>query len=222
MVCFAQFQYKVNYEDLSRFILNAKTYFPNIEWEITLDDLTIRNRDIDSAVKRLNPNPGDIVLFDTGRIWEGLSFVNVIPEIKFQPYSVSDTFREKYVELATTIAKRYHDSGEETLSFCPIDFPWDSTLEMLAYVNEILPLHGYIISHSTRTIWLKKRGTNRLMGIVQRDGRDNYTNCCPRIVFDIDDGFLACGDEYDVPIELQRMFQKWVDGGRVGPVWQST
>ena len=218
MVCFAQFVYNVKFEDLSIFIENAQRYFPNFEWEITLNDMTISNTDIAKSVLRLQAKEGDKIKFDTGRTWNQLSFVNALPKVDFSTFHVSEEDYNIYTNLAQDIVNGYHDSGHEVALRQNITFPWEHTNIIMAIVNEMMPLDGFFCSLKSNILWIKKKDSYHIMTIQKSfssQSPDIYTNCGPQILFDMDDGFI-CGD--NVPVEMEEAFDEWVSRGRKGPV----
>lgn len=221
MVCFAQFVYNVKFEELETFIENAQRYFPNLEWKITLNDMTISSKDVVSAISRLKPSAGDVIKFDTGRIWDQLSFVNALPKVDFSLIKVSDEDRALHSDVVHSIVRGYHDSGAEVAMFMDVTFPWTSANVVMALVNEIMPLDGFFCSLSSKLLWIKKKDSYNIMCVTQNrhpkegDAPDSYTNCGPHLLFDMDDGFI---NEGIVPIEMHKAFDTWVRGGRKGPV----
>ena len=218
MVCFAQFVYNVKFENLKLFIENAQRYFPNFEWDISLNDMTISSKDIATSIIRLNAKEGDTIKFDTGRTWNQLSFVNALPKVDFSSINISEEDYNTYTNLAQEIVNDYHDSGHEVAIFRDMTFPWEHASVIMAIVNEMMPLDGFFCSVTSNILWMKKKDSYHLMTIQKnRLGRttpDVYTNCGPQILFDMDDGFI----DGDVPIEMQNAFDTWVRGGRKGPV----
>lgn len=225
MVGFASFRYNVKKADLPRFITNARTFFGEFEWKITVSDMTIKSRDIQHAIDRLNPSDNDTIVFETGRIWNGLTFMNTFPAPNFAQTQISQEKRDQFTDVANRIARNYHDSGHEVAIFAKLDnFSWESgdISIVMALVNEQMPLHGYIFAPSTKEIWLRKQGSHHLMGIRESRRDENeveYTNCYRSMVFDIDDGFQEAYGDDSIPIEFQTAFDRWVEGGRVGSIF---
>lgn len=233
MVCFSRFVYNVKFEDLVTFLENIKRYFPNTDWTVTLHKRIVfqsggplayrSHQDMVKRLVELNLVVGDVLTFDTGRIWDQKSFVHALPIVDFGAVKITEKDSIPYANIAQIMARNYHDSGRESASFHEIDFPWEEAYKVMKAVNDIMPLDGFFCSLTSKTLWMKKKGSSRIMVIRRHtDGLDWYTNSSPHILFDFDDGFIlgtndGVGDR-SVPMELQKAFETWVRQGRKGPV----
>ena len=216
MVCFAEFVYNIKYEDVVLFVESAQRYFSDLEWNITLNDVTINSTDIMQTLLRMNAKVGDTIKFSTGSVWNQLSFVNSLPKVNFSSINISKEDRKIYSDLAQKIVNGYHDSGTEVAIFINVSFPWENANVIMAVVNEIMPLDGFFCSPTSKLLWIKKKDSYHIMTIQKsRDGSaEVYTNCGPQIIFDMDDGFV----NGNIPIEMKVAFDQWVVGWRRGPV----
>lgn len=220
MVCFAQFRYSVNTKDVPQFIVNANRYFPNTEWSITYQDLTIKTSDLMYGVGRLQPKTGDVVIFDTGRIWRDESFVRSIPNVDFERISVTDEQRAKWSETAAGIDVSDGTGGGDWLCRNTADFEYSDIPVILKLIHERTPLEGFYLCPSTGEAWVR-RSTYGHLHIYPSETSDEkkytYSNSC-KFIFDFDDGFCANNDHRSVPIEFQEDFAAWTKNGYAGEV----
>lgn len=79
-------------KDLNTFIANAARFFPETEWKITVDDMTIKSANILDALKRLPLDPNKTVKFDAGY---ANTFPNTFPVTDFSNVKPSDEQRAK-------------------------------------------------------------------------------------------------------------------------------
>ena len=220
MVCFNQFVYKVSKADLPDFIPNANRYFPGVAWKVSVKKgksvMTIETTDLNDAVNTLAPTDSDTITFDTGRVWDSLSFWNVLPRMK--PCIVSDEQRQKLTQQAKVFTDG-NDSDEQNVNRM-ID--WSTINELMTLVHELSPVKSYVALPSCNMVIFEPMaerygGEPGLSCRVVKDGQ--IVSCyAPHLIFDMDDGFC---DIYqgNVPQELSDAFEKWVDGGRKGPVF---
>lgn len=111
------------------------------------------------------------------------------------------------------MVKDYHDSGAEVACFTSLmNFPWDRVPELLATMNSLMPLHGFIYDAESHRLWIRKNKSNHLMYV---DPKGMYTNCCPKVVFDMDDGFMF-DHEDETPPYFKRVFEEWCKAGKRG------
>lgn len=215
------YTYVVKVRNLKTFIENAKRFFPDTLWDISLHDLTIKSKDIEYAVSRLKPRDDDQLTFEA-EVWHGYTFINALPKVNFSVFKVSDEDRATLTEVAEKIAKCYHDSGMEVALHMEISFDWNKVKEIMTLVSERFPLDGYFYAASSNMIWLKKKNSSSLMFINKIDDKTIYTNCELEVIFDLDDGFVVPdytgGDNHPAPKEMVDQFNQWVENDRQGPV----
>lgn len=215
MVCFSQFRYQVAKSDLEKFFINANRYFPDVKWEVSCGDMTIKSTDIRNAVTRLNPADGDVIIFDTGRIWDSLSFWQSLPRL--QPCEVSEELRQK-LSPQVDLALRYNDREEENIGQ---QIDWTTVPQFMTLVHERSPVVSYYPLPSLNMIIYESAGRYGgepgLSCIYIDDGKFSFTYA-PRVVFDMDDGFMDAYGNGPAPKELVSAFEEWVEKGRTGPV----
>lgn len=218
MVCFAQFRYSVNTKDIPQFIVNASRYFPNTEWSITYQDLTIKTTDLMYGVGRLQPKADDVLIFDTGRIWRDGSFKRSIPKVDFERISVTDEQRAKWTETAAEIDVSDGTGNGDWFYTGTAAFEFTDLPVILKLIHERTPLEGFYLCPSTGEAWVRRSDHGHLY-FRQDDKEQNYTfsNSC-EFVFDFDDGFIPTNDRRSVPIEFQEDFAAWTKHGCIGEV----
>ncbi len=208
MVCFGRFFYKISLREIDNFVLNATRYFPDVKWAVSCGDMTINTTDINYAITKLKPLETDTIEFDTGMIWDSLSFWQALP--RMHPCEVSQELRLKLSPQVKDIALRHKFEKQE--------FDWTTVPQFMTLLHEISPIVSYFALPSCNMIIYEestKHPEPHLTCIFVEDGRVSYA---PRIIFDLDDGFATAYGDDEVPRELSDAFQVWVKNGRVGPV----
>lgn len=213
MVAFGQSVYSVPYEVVDNFIENATRYYPGIEWAVSLRDTTIKTPNLAYAVERLRVSSGDIITFDTGMVWDALSFWEALP--RFHPCEVSNEVRAK---LSPQVKIILGTSSDGNVDQC-ID--WDLVPQLMTLINECSTVVSYYALPSDNMILYqdtKEKHEPQLSVITTEDG-EFRKGCDPRIIFDMDDGFAyAYNHSLEVPMELSSAFEQWKLGGCVTPV----
>lgn len=214
MVCFAQFRYNVSKKDLDNFVVNANHYFPGVKWAVSCGDMTINSTNLYDAVKRLNPSDTDTIVFDTGRIWDSLSFWQALPRMK--PCDVSQEVRQRLSQQVKVAINPYDHEAENVGQ----QLDWTTVPQFMTLVHEQTPIVSYYALPSENMIVYESEARSPEPGlrcIYVKDGKFTFTYG-PRVVFDIDDGFMNAHGDGPVPKEFTNAFQKWVANNRVGPV----
>lgn len=219
MVCFASFQYQVAVRDVNIFVANATRYFPGVEWSVTCGDMSIKSTDLDYAIGRLRPTDQDVLVFETGRIWDSLSFWQSLPRI--QPCEVPEELRRRLSPQVDLALHFYNDEHAQKNVNQSID--WTTVPQFMTLIHEITPIVSYFALPSRGMIIYESAsrhgGEPGLQCIYVKDGKFTHTYG-PHIVFDIDDGFVDAHGAKTVPPEFTEAFGKWVANGRIGPVLQ--
>jgi len=175
--------------------------------------MTIETTDLNDAITRLNPTDNDTVTFDTGRIWDSLSFWNALPRMK--TVDVTGEQRQRLLAQAEFVAKRVEGYQNEDQKL-----DWESIPQFMTLVNEFVGVKSYVALPSWNMIIYESEHDENapepgLSCVIVKDGKLT-SPYAPHFIFDIDDGFFNSSG--DVPSELTNAFQKWVENGRVGPV----
>jgi hypothetical protein len=212
MVCVARFRYEIPKKDLDNFITNANRYFPDIKWSVTCGDMTLSTSDLQSAIKRLAPSDDDIIVFETGRIWDGLSFRQAMPLMT--TCEVSQELRQRLsrqLEIALDPWNYQNENVNQSID-------WTTVPQLMTLLHEKQPLVRYIALPSCNMILYEPCQPNEQRGLscIYIEKGAFTISYAPRITFDIDDGFSNYGQP--VPKELTDAFDEWVRGGKVGPV----
>lgn len=238
MVCFGQSVYKITNGELETFYQNAQRYYPGYNnWKVSHEDVTIKGVHSDNlkeAVARLNSADNTCVItFDTGRIWDQMSFVCAIPKVEnWDNIIITEDDRKQLLSVAEQIVYGYHDSGTEVAIQMDMKFPWQRRNQVLKLVHELMPLHGFFVTQSS--VILRKEKSWHLMEIFKQTQKDDntgkeecmdiYTNCVSHIMFDFDDGFIYSsvfgGEEMKVCKEYSDAFDSWKLNKKNGPVLQ--
>lgn len=177
--------------------------------------MTITTTNIPNAIKRLDPSENDILVFDTGRIWDSLSFWESLP--RFKSVEVSQEVRQQ-ISKQVNLALKYNDLKEENVGQ---QLDWSTIPEFMTLINEISPIVSYYALPSYNMIIYesvaRSGGEPGLSCIYLKDGKFKFTYA-PHIIFDMDDGFINSFGEGPCPKELTDAFNTWVVNNRVGPV----
>lgn len=221
MVCFLAFVYKdIPRSEVEAFVQRASYFFPGIDWAVSCGNTTVETDDLSDICNQF-VNKEDPLTFQTGRIWEQMSFLRVFPRKDFSLVKPDPLF----LPVAERMMENYHDEFTEVACFTPMEnFPWNQVDVLLSTLNSIMPLHGYIFCEETRRIWLLKKDSSRIMFLSETDEMETvYTNVQQRICFDMDDGFFPSpffgSHKWTVPRYLQEQFRIWCDQGKKGPVF---
>lgn len=213
MVCFGNFIYKdIAYDRCSEYIGLMERFFPGVKWSVRRDDMTIATTDLRSALKRFGS--GEPLTFVSDRIWIQKSFFQAFTKMDMS--HLTGKARQDLLPIATALLEKYHDSGfEVAVHSCVSELTsWDDIENVVATLHSIMPLHGYILDN--KRLWILKEGSHRMMYLCEEEeGRFVYTNCCPKFVFDLDDGFQPYGD-FEVPHCLTKAFNTWKANGCQG------
>ena len=113
---------------------------------------------LSDAIAFLQPVEGDVIQFDTGRVWDQGSFFRSIPEVDFSKIVITEDDVEQLTELAHSLSKNFDSGGHEMFMSMPITkLDTDKLLQLLSLVNNVKPLQGYYVCKSVETVILTRK-----------------------------------------------------------------
>ena len=85
-----RFTHQESVKDLPTFLANAERFFPNVEWKVTSEDMTIKTKNLIDAIKRLPINDNQTLTFESGY---ADPFKHVFPSPNFTDVKITEEQR---------------------------------------------------------------------------------------------------------------------------------